>query len=307
MKLSVIIVNWNTRELLAQCLRAIESNTAPALLADIEVFVVDNASHDGSAAMLQNDFPHVNLIQNPGNVGFASANNQAIRQSSGEYILLLNPDTKVHKGALDTLVDFLDTHPNVGGVGPRLLNPDGTLQVSCYPAPTLARELWRLLHLDVLYPYGSYRMHSWPVDVPREVDVVQGACLLVPSTVLEQIGLMDENFFMYTEEVDLIYRIRKSGRSIFWVPSSEVIHYGGQSTQQVAAEMFLHLYMSKISYIRKHYGPIAALTYKCVLAFAGLLRLVIGPLALLQRQPTRRRHMALASNYRQLLMVLPSM
>jgi GT2 family glycosyltransferase len=307
MDLSIIIVNWNTQELLAQCLHSIFEGLPAQALARVEVFVVDNASADGSKSMVHHSFPQVHLISNSENVGFASANNQAIRQSHSRYVLLLNPDTILLLTALNTLIEFMDAHPEAGAAGPCLLNPNGTLQMSCYPAPTLPRELWRLLHLDALYPYGSYRMSSWSTVAPREVDIVQGACLILRKTTLDQVGLLDEDYFIYTEEVDLCYRIRQAGWRISWVPSAQVIHYGGQSTQQVAAEMFLHLYRSKLLYFRKHHGVLAAYIFKLILFVTGLIRLLLSPFARLEAPSSRRQHEALVRNYRQLLNSLPQM
>jgi len=304
MSLSIIIVNWNTRDLLAQCLSSVFANP-PA--AEFTVWVVDNASDDGSPQMVKERFPQIRLIQNQENAGFARANNQAIRQSEGRYVLLPNSDTEVELGALTTLVDFLEQHPEVGAVGPHTLNPDGTLQTSCYPAPTLSRELWRLFHLDALYPYGVYRMNDWDLGKPREVDVLLGACLLVRHAVLDQVGLLDEEYFMYSEEVDFCYRIQRAGWKLQWVPQVQIIHYGGQSTQQVAAEMFLQLYQGKLRYFRKHYGWWAAQTYKLLLLAAAVARLLLSPLAWLQRSPKRQRNLTLANRYWQLVKALPGM
>lgn len=307
MKLSIVIVNWNTRELLAQCLRSIQNTTSADVLAVTEILVVDNASTDDSVAMLTAQFSQVQLIENAENVGFARANNQAIRLSRGTYVLLLNPDTEVLQGALEALLTYMDGAPNIGAAGPCLLNPDRTFQVSCYPAPTLTHELWRLLHLDPLYPYGSYWMHTWSKDSATEVDTVQGACLIIRQEALAQTGLLDEDYFMYTEEIDLCYRLRKSGWRLSWVPYAQVVHYGGQSTRLVAAKMFLHLYSSKLLYFRKHHGPVAAQLYKAILFMTGLLRLLASPLAQLVAPAKRKQHQELANNYRQLLHTLPQM
>ena len=153
MDLSIVIVSWNTSDMLLSCLTSIFDHPPQC---HFDVWVVDNASSDISAAMVRQRFPQVHLIENRVNAGFARANNQAIRQSNGYFLLLLNPDTEVKPGALELLVRFLRRHRQVGGAGPRLLNPDGTLQPSCHPGPTLTRELWRLFHLDVIYPYGFY-------------------------------------------------------------------------------------------------------------------------------------------------------
>ncbi len=295
MDLSIVIVSWNTREILAQCLSSIY-RYPPA--GTFDVWVVDNASTDDSVPMIKTDFPDVRLIENRENIGFAPANNQAIRASGGDYVLLLNPDTEVSAGTFDTLRDFLQVHPDVGAVGPKTLNPDGSLQTSCYPFPTLSRELWRLLHLDKIAPYGSYRMAEWAAR-PREVDALLGACILFPRKVLDEIGLFDENYFMYTEEIDLCYRARQSGKKLFWVPETSIVHYGGQSTRQAAAEMFLQLYKSKLQFFRKHYGVTAGWLYKLILFFTAVPRLLLifGGSA----------HRAVVANYWRLITALPTL
>ncbi len=260
--------------------------------------MVDNASTDGSVQMIKTNFPAVQLIENRENMGFAPANNQAIRAGKGEYVLLLNPDTQVSAGTFDALLAFLRTHPDVGAVGPKTLNPNGTLQISCYPFPTLSRELWRLLHLDKIAPYGSYRMEDWALR-PREVDALLGACMLFPRSVLDEVGLFDESYFMYTEEIDLCYRVRQSGKKLCWVPEASIVHFGGQSTRQVAAEMFLQLYRSKLQFFRKHYGITAGFFYKLVLFFTALPRLL-----LIFGGKNRR---AVVANYRRLIAALPTL
>ncbi|MFQ5577512.1 MAG: glycosyltransferase family 2 protein [Anaerolineae bacterium] len=304
MELSIVIINWNTQELLARCLDSVYANP-PAI--PFEVLVVDNASTDGSATMVQRRFPQVRLMVNDDNVGFAQANNQAIRHSKGDYVLLLNSDTKVKPHALNRLLDFLKAHPQAGAVGARILNPDGSLQTSCYPRPTLAREFWRLFHLDTFYPYGSYAMANWDAGASRTVDALLGACILLRRTALEQVGALDEDYFMYSEEVDLCYRLQKGGWSLYWVPEAEIIHYGGQSTKQVAAEMFMQLYRSKLLFFRKHYGRPAAQLYKLIIGAAALARLFLIPLAWLERPPQRNEHLLLATLYRRLLAALPRM
>lgn len=302
--LSILIVSWNTCDILDQCLQSVFANPPDC---SFEVLVVDNASTDGSVAMVRERYPQVRLIQNQSNLGFAGANNQAIRASSGGYVLLLNPDTKVLPGAIPTLVSFMEATPRAGGAGARLLNPDGSLQRSCYPRPELFREFWRLFHLDLVLPYATYPIYQWKLDRTRDVDVLMGACFLLRRQVLDQIGLLDEDYFIYSEEVDLCLRVQRAGWRLFWVPQAQVIHYGGQSTQQAATEMFLRLYQGKILYFRKHYGRLAALTYKLILFAAALGRLFFTPLALLERKPGRQRHLALSNHYRRLLQALPSM
>lgn len=305
MDLSILIVSWNTRDLLARCLETVAAELASFAPDAVETVVVDNASRDASAALVRERFPWVHLIVNDANVGFARANNQAFAAAQGRYLLLLNPDTVLLPGALRTLVDFLETHPTAGAVGARLLNPDGSLQPSCSPAPTLSRELWRLFHLDALRPYGVYAMSRWDTRQPRLVEVIQGACLLVRREALGDEELLDPRYFMYSEEVDLCYRIRRRGWQIYWAPMAQVIHYGGQSTRQAATAMFLRLYEGKILYFRKLHGPMAARLYKAILLAAALARLLVSPLAWLQPTPRRQRNLTRAGQYVQLLKALP--
>lgn len=302
MKLSIIIVNWNTRDLLSDCLSSIYE---PALDIDFEVLVVDNDSSDGSQAMINNQFPEVKLTANSNNPGFAIGNNQALRVCSGEYVLLLNPDTIVKSGAIEKLVKFLDDFPEAGAAGARLLNLDGSLQRSAFPKPTVFREFWRLFHLDGLMYIAKYPMNRWSLNQAREVDILKGACLLIRRIALNQVGLFDEEYFMYSEEFDLCTRLTQSGWHLYWIPSAEVIHFGGQSTRQVAEEMFLRLYEGKIMYFRKHQSNLAVMVYKFILYIATLVRLMLTPIAFLEEPAQRRRHLDLSHNYRQLLISLP--
>jgi GT2 family glycosyltransferase len=300
--LSIIIVNWNTRNLVVNCLRSIFTYSPHY---NFEVWVVDNASSDGSPDMVRKNFPQVKLIENPANVGFARANNQAIRQCHGRYIMLLNPDTEVTPGALETMVGFMEVSQEVGAAGPRLINPDGTLQTSCYPTPTLLREFWRLLHLDRIKPFGIYPMQEWDQNQPREVEVIQGACLILRREALDQTGFLNEDYFIYSEEVDLCYRLRKSGWKISWLPGATVTHYGGKSTQLVSEEMFLNLYESKVLFFRKNYSWLQAFVYKMILTLAAIARLVTAPVAGMVLISQRKRLREIANNYRRLLIALP--
>lgn len=301
MDLSIIIVNWNTREYLDRCLQSVLGELGGL---GNEIFVVDNASDDGSVEMIQTQYPQVRLIANEGNPGFARANNMAIRESKGRYILLLNPDTEMKAGALAALLEFMERTPGAGAAGARLLNADGTLQTSAYPEPTIGRELWRLFHLDTIRPYANYPMHAWDLKQPRQVDVLMGACVLLPRKALDTAGLFDEQFFMYSEEVDLCLRLRRAGWQLYWVPQAEVIHYGGQSTQQAAEEMFLCLYRGKIMYFRKHHPEAAVRVYKGILLLASLSRLALTPLAYLESPAKREQHLKLSKNYRRLIISL---
>jgi hypothetical protein len=257
--------------------------------------------------MVQEEFPQVHLILCEENRGFAHANNLAVAQTDARYIILLNPDTEVDLNAIDSLIEYMDAHSDVGALGPKLLNPDGTLQISSYPFPTLAREFWRMFHLDTLIPYAAYPQTMWNGNEPIEVDVVIGACLLLRREVLEQVGLLDDSYFMYTEEVDLCYRVQQAGWRLAWIPQAKVVHYGGQSTKQVRQEMFVNLYRSKVQFFRKHYGELKTQIYKMILYAASGIRLVLSPLAVFSKPARREEQQILVGNYRRLLSELGKM
>lgn len=253
---SIILVSWNTRELLVSCLASLA-----AAIGDLsaETWVVDNGSTDESAAAVQAQFPYVQLIENRTNLGFAGANNQAIQASTGRYVLLLNSDTIASAGAIRSLVRFADQRPAAAAVGAMLLNADGSFQASFFDFPTLRSELLNVTGLGrrlVNRNYPSYSLrHS---QVARLVDWLPGACMLVRRTALAQVGLMDEGYFMYSEETDWCLRLRRAGWQIWYHPEVRIVHLGGQSTQQRRQPMVRALYRSKLRFFRKHYGPASA-------------------------------------------------
>ena len=301
--LSVIIVSWKTCALLRQCL---ESVFAQSTGRPIEVWVFDNASRDGSVEMVRELFPAVHLIENQENIGFAPANNLVYPYCRGRYILLLNPDTLFRPSALVGMLDYVDAHPEVGALGPRLVDGDGTFQLSVFPFPTLTRELWRLFHLDRLKPYALYNVRRWDLSQPHEVDSIQGACLLIRREVIQQVGLFDPDFFLYSEEIDLCYRIKHAGWKLVWLPDLEVVHFGGQSSRQEARKSFLNLYRGKIRFFHKNYGQVQAWLYRCILSAAAVIRLAASPMVwLLEPASHRRAHLALAANYWSLLKAIP--
>jgi len=312
MDLSIVIVNWNTKVLLADCLASICAGFAQPDLQPgngvtapfpYEVLVVDNASTDGSAAMVKAHFPWVHLIENTENVGFARANNQAIQQSSGRYVLLLNSDTEVCPGALEILVQFLEVSPQAGGCGPKLLNGDGSLQSSCYPMLTPGREFWRLMFLDRIWRWATYDQQHWDSSIPRQVEVIKGACFLLRREALDQVGLLDEQYFMYTEEMDLCYRLLRAGWQLWWVPQAVVTHYGEASSKQMAENMYVQLYRSKVQFHRKFGTDRRANRFKRLVALAYWPRWAIAVLAAWFRPQTAAR----VRTYRRLLAELPTM
>jgi GT2 family glycosyltransferase len=289
--ISIIIVNWNTKDLLARCLQCIYATTRGMVP---EVIVVDNASSDGSVEMMGEQFPQVTVVANRENLGFAAANNQAIRQAGGRYLLLLNSDAFLHEGAIETMIGHMDGYPDTGAAGCRLYYEDGTLQRSCSTFPTLATELWQALWLDRLLPqspvFGKYMMTYWDMDHLREVDCVLGACMIIRREAMEQVGLLDEDFFMYSEEVDFCYRLKKAGWQVRFVPDASATHVWGGSARKVQAETLLRLYRSRVLFFRKHYGEMQVLLYKAILLFGGIVRIGIGPLAGLTGKGRELRH-----------------
>ena len=273
MNLSIVIVNWNTHDLLAACLESVFATAGPS---ELEVLVVDNASTDASGPMVRERFPQVSLIGNQTNVGFARANNQAIQRCQGRYVLLLNSDTQVIGNALEVMEAFMERHPRAGAAGARLLNADGTLQPSCHPMLTPAREFWRLIFLDHLLHRATYGTEFWKSSQPRQVEVIKGACLMLRREALSEVGLLDESYFMYTEEMDLCFRLARAGWQLWWVPAAQIIHYGEASSRQAAQAMYIQLYRSKIQFYRKFGGETRATLFKWLVRLAYWPRFGLG-------------------------------
>jgi N-acetylglucosaminyl-diphospho-decaprenol L-rhamnosyltransferase len=255
--LSIVIVNWNVCDLLGHCLHSILQPSTPSL----EVIVVDNASTDGSVDMVRAEFPSVRLIANADNRGFPAANNQGIVAAQGRYVLLLNPDTKVVEDALATMVTFADEHPDVAVVGPQLWNADGSVQSSRRRLPTLATALFESTWLTPYAPKSllrHYYMLDTPDDVTQDVDWVDGAALMARREAIEQVGLMDEGFFMYSEELDWCQRFGQAGWRVVYLPAARIIHYRGKSSEQVVAAGHIHFQTSKVRYFRKYHGRVVA-------------------------------------------------
>ena len=252
--LSIVIVSYNVRDLLQRCLNALRSETLK-----LETFVVDNASSDGSAAMVREKFPAVHLIANTENRGFAAANNQAFPQTRGRYVMMLNPDTEVQAGALDLLVRFMDTHPRAGACGGKLVYGDGSLQHSAFAFPMLAQILldffplnWRLTNSRL---NGRYPMTWYARDEPFQVDHPLGADFLVRRETAEQVGWLDDQFFIYCEEIDWAMRIKRAGWQIWCVPQAVIVHHEAQSTRQFRDAMFVELWRARWRLFHKHYSP----------------------------------------------------
>lgn len=254
--LSVIIVNWNTRQLLADCLNSIKA-TLDEL--PVEIIVVDNNSTDGSQAMLQDQFPQVRLIQNRENVGFARANNQGMAVSRGRYMLLLNTDALLLPKAVQSMLTLAERESKLGLVGAHLLNANRTFQASHTHFPTLWQEFLILSGLGRML-YGPWYPSHGPEEEkgPQTVDYVEGACMLVRRETVEEVGGLDEGYFMYAEEVDWCYAIQEKGWQVWYHPTAKVIHLGGGSSQNRQVQREADLYRSRVRFFRKHYGNLAA-------------------------------------------------
>lgn len=258
MDVSVIVVSWNVGGWLARCLASVRE-ALRGLRG--EIIVVDNASTDGTPEWVREAFPEVRLLVNPVNRGFPAANNQGMAIARGRYFFLLNPDTEVLGPALADLVAYADAYPDVGVVGPQLLNPDGTVQSSRRRFPTFWTALFESTWWQPWAPpriLRHYYVLDRPDDAVQEVDWVTGAAMLVRREVVERVGPMDEGFFMYAEELDWCRRIRGAGWRVVYYPLAKVIHYGGRSSGQVPALQHLAFQRSKIRYWRKHHGRGAA-------------------------------------------------
>jgi GT2 family glycosyltransferase len=248
--LSIIIVNWNTKDFLLQSLESIAGIIENV---QAEVIVVDNGSSDGSLIAVRERFPIFALIQNERNYGFAKAVNQGFQKASGNYLFLLNPDTRVKEGAIETLMAFMDAHPEAGVAGAQLLNPNGSKQNSIANFPSLATELLNKSLLRWLFPDrfpGKERTYSGPI----EVDSVIGACMMVRREAIEEVGLLDEDYFLFLEETDWCYRMKKAGWKVYHVPQAEVIHFQGKSAEKDKKRAKIEYYRSRYHFFKKNRG-----------------------------------------------------
>ncbi|MCI0708026.1 MAG: glycosyltransferase [Ignavibacteriae bacterium] len=261
LQLSVILVNYNVREFLDHALASIQKAMKGIRG---EIIVVDNASDDGSVQMLQRRYPEVLLIASKTNLGFARANNLALSRARGKYLLLINPDTIVQEDTLRVMLKFFEEHPEVGLAGCKILNPDGTFQLACrrsFPTPWVA--FTKVIGLGALFPssklFGKYNLTYLNPDAMYEVDAVSGSFMLLRRDVYESVGGLDEDFFMYGEDLDWCYRIQRSGKKIYYVPLTQIIHYKGESTKRSSINEIKTFYEAMYLFVRKHFRRSMAL------------------------------------------------
>lgn len=274
MKLSIVILNYNVEHFLEQCLYSVKEAFNPE---NTEVWVVDNASVDGSVAMVKDKFNWVKLIESKENLGFSKGNNLAMRKASGQYILLLNPDTVVEEDTFEKCIEFMDQHPEAGGIGVKMLDGNGHFLPESkrgFPTPWVA--FYKIFGLASLFPhserFGRYHLGNLPNDETNEIDILSGAFMFLRKSVLDQIGLLDEDFFMYGEDIDLSYRITKSGSKNYYFPDTRIIHYKGESTKKGSINYVLMFYQAMIIFAKKHFSTRHAKMYQLVINMAIYMR-----------------------------------
>jgi GT2 family glycosyltransferase len=282
---SIIIVNYNSVDYLRMCLDSIYASTNKA---SYEIIVIDNASRDNTFNLLSPRYPEVSFIKNEKNSGFAHANNQGIFLARGKYLLLLNPDTLVIDDAIDVMVNFLESNPNAGACGCKVLNEDGSLQPSVFGFPTLLKELGHLFRVDRVRwltamlrsskllskisrtNFGDIRS----IDAAVKVDYLLGACLMLRASLIARLGPLDDKIFMYIEDTEICYRISTNGHGVFYVPYGEIIHFGGKSAATDDQRMLLEYTRSRLYFYRKYYGSYKTFALKAIIIVDMLVKML---------------------------------
>jgi GT2 family glycosyltransferase len=286
--LSVIIVSWNAKDYLLKCLNSLSQTPGvPAM----EVIVVDNDSSDGSPEMVERDFPSVRLIRSGANLGFAKANNIGIRVSKGRYLGLINSDVEVLGDCISRLVDYCEHHPEAGMVGPRVIGRDGKLQRTCRAFPGVWNTFCRALALDAIFPgskwFSGFLLYYWPQDSLRQVDMLTGCFWMVRRQALAQVGLLDERYFMYGEDMDWCKRFWLKGWQLTFVPSAEAIHYGGASSSNAPVRFYIEKHRADLQYWKKYHTPPAVFSFLLICCLHMVLRTVGYSLASVVRSQER--------------------
>ena len=279
MDVSVIIVNWNTSELLLGCLRSIFDQK---LAITFEVIVIDNASSDDSIVKVKSMYPKVTIIENNENKGFAAANNQGMKIAKGRYILCLNPDTIVLDRAMQSVVEYADVHTEAAVIGCQVLLNSVEIQKTCFTYPSIKFLIIGMFKLNKIFPqsrfFGGEYYEWWDRRTPKQVDVVSGMFMLVRKAAIDQVGMMDESYFIYAEETDWCYRFNKAGWKCLFTPDAQIIHLhgGSNSTSQVSVKMYVQMQKSILIFIRKHFGGLSWLLSKIVLILFMIIRTLIS-------------------------------
>jgi GT2 family glycosyltransferase len=287
---SIIIVSWNTKELLLKCLNSL---TCRVPRFPTEIIVVDNASRDGSPEAVQRYFPDIQLIRNDENLGFAKANNIGIKQSTGRYVCLVNSDVMVHEDCIDRMCEYMDHHPSTGMIGPKMLNPDLTLQASARRFPSLWNSFCEAFFLHRIFPrsglFNNDDMAYWPYDSVCRVDVLVGCFWMVRKEAIDQVGLLDEDFFMYAEDLDWCRRFIRGSWDVIYFPHSQAIHYGGGSSESSPTRFFVERQRANLKYWKKQHSLPTRVVFILIILAHQLVRIILGTIYLVIRLPKRRK------------------
>jgi hypothetical protein len=275
MDVSIIIVSWNTKALLQQCLQSVYETAAKRTF---EVLVVDNASSDGSPEMVKKEFPHVKLICTGDNLGFAKANNIGIKKSNGRYVCLVNSDIVILDGCIDKMCSYMDRRPSIGILGPRILNPDLTLQPSCKGFPSHWNTFCHALALDTMFPrsrlFGGFLMKFWPHDAIQSVDIIVGCFWMVRREALNDVSLFDEKFFMFWEDIDLCKRLWIAGWEVVFFPYAESVHHGGASYATAPIQSQITRLCSSAQYFKKYHSRYSQICFLLILFLHQMNRII---------------------------------
>jgi GT2 family glycosyltransferase len=286
--LSIVIVTWNNTQIIRECLRSLASlDTNPAA----EIIVVDNASSDGTPDLIQNEFPHVSLIRNQRNLGFAAGSNLGIRLSSGEYVCLINSDVVVPEDCVEKLLRYMGEHQDIALVGPKMILPNGSVGRSCLHFPTVANWTWRALALDAIFKrsrlFGAYLMTYFQYDRIADVDVVTGWFWVIRRKAMDQVGLLDENFFMYAEDMDWCKRVKNAGWRVVFYPEAAAIHHCGASSAVAPSRFYIEGIRARLQYCRCHHNWLVVTGFWLVSWFHEAIRILgYGALCVLRQGQT---------------------
>ena len=260
--LSIIVVSWNAKRYLAECLDSIIRETGDL---DAEIIIVDNASTDGSPEFVEEKFPMVRLMRNRENLGFAKANNIGLKICNGEYICLINSDVMIMEGCIDRMLAFMERHSDIGMLGPKIVGPDGTVQRSCMEFPTIWNKFCRAFALDSLFPksktFSGLLMKYWPHDSLRTVDVINGCFWMVRREALREVGLLDEVFFIYSEDIDWCMRFHEKKWKVVFYPDAQSIHYGGASSANAPIRFYIERQRANANLFKKHFSRAKCISF----------------------------------------------
>ena len=273
--LSIIVVTWNGKSYALEC---IESLNAQLTRLSAEVIVVDNGSIDGTPEAIRLQFPNVTLIENHANLGFARANNIGMALSRGKYVCLVNSDVVVPPGSLEKMIEFMEAHPEIGVLGPKMLSPDGGIGASVMRFPTVWNTLCCALGLHLIFPrstlFGGFSMDGYAYDAIENVEVLTGWFWMIPRIALQMVGELDEQFFMYGEDIDWSYRFRAAGWQVVFYSDAGALHYGAASSEEAPARFYVEMRRANLQYFRKHHGWLRVFGYRLAIWIHEIVRVV---------------------------------